>query len=166
MTDEPEHAAAFRLLFVCSGNTCRSPLAEAIARRELEGGKWSGVEVRSAGTGAWDGSAASVGAAGAAVRHGLDLSAHRSTSLTPELVASADLILTMSGHHLVRVVELGGGDRATLLTAFAAGEDPEGVPDSVTDPFGQGDEEYERTFVLLDTLVKRALRRLEPVFAP
>ena len=62
---------SFRLLFVCTGNTCRSPLAAAIARSELAALGWTCVEVRSAGTSALDGLPASEGSLGAAERHGL-----------------------------------------------------------------------------------------------
>ncbi|HKI96414.1 MAG TPA: hypothetical protein VJ992_14080, partial [Gemmatimonadales bacterium] len=50
------------VLFVCTGNICRSPLAEALFRREVLQRKVGDVEVSSAGTGAWDGAPASEGA--------------------------------------------------------------------------------------------------------
>ncbi len=156
----------FRLLFVCTGNTCRSPMAEVLARRTLGTLGWDHVEVRSAGTGAAAGVPASEGAMRAAERNGLDLSEHRSTPLTDDVVQWADLVLAMSANHLLRVVALGYGDKAALLTSFAAGEGPQGVPESVRDPFGGSDEEYEETFRLLERLVEQALRRLEPILAP
>jgi len=78
----------------------------------------------------------------------------------------ADLILVMSPSHLVRVSGMGAGEKVTLLGAFAAGDDPEGVPEAVPDPFGGSDEEYEATFVLLERLVGRVLDRLAPILAP
>ena len=158
---------SFRLLFVCTGNTCRSPLAAAIARRELAALGWTRVEVRSAGTSALNGLPASDGSLRAAVRHDLDLSAHRTTLLTADLVAWADLILAMGPGHVGRVVELGGGEKCALLTAFAERtekEDEEGF--GVPDPFGGDDEAYERTYEALEDLVARALMRLEPIVAP
>lgn len=150
-------------------------MAEAIARRRIAERGWTDVEVRSAGVAAFPGSPASAGAVRASDAHGLDLTGHRSTPLTAELADQADLVLTMSSNHLVRVVELGAGERAAVITAFAGG--PEGVPetgeddvcvaeDGVPDPIGGSDEAYAMTFDVLDDLVVRALHRLRPLMEP
>jgi protein-tyrosine-phosphatase len=150
----------YRLLFVCTGNTCRSPLAEALARREIDRRGWTSVEVASAGTSAWPGSPASEGSMRAAARHGLDLGDHRSRPLTLELIDWADVVLTMSASHLAQA-RAAGASHADLLPHFATGESG-GVPD----PFGGSDDIYEATFHALDDLVSAALDRLEAVVAP
>lgn len=161
-------APPFRLVFVCTGNTCRSPLAEALARRGADERGWTHLAVASAGVAAGPGSPASDGSREAAEQVGLDLGDHASTPLTEALVEDADLILVMSPHHLMRVVELGGGGRATLLTAFAEGREGEEAFDApaIPDPFGGPLEEYVRTRDRLDTLVRQVLDRLEPILAP
>ena len=68
------------VLFVCTGNICRSPLAEALLRRELGLRGTDGVQVSSAGTGAWEGAPTSEGAYLVALENGLDLSAHGETA--------------------------------------------------------------------------------------
>lgn len=156
----------FRLLFVCTGNTCRSPLAEALAREGVRRLGWSNVEVASAGVAAASGEPASEGSSRAAARHGLDLTAHRAAFVTPEALARADVVLAMSPGHLERLAEWGAREKASLLTDFAAAVDPDGVPDAVPDPFGGSDEAYEATYVLLERLVDRALQRLAPILAP
>lgn len=156
----------FRLLFVCTGNTCRSPMAEAIARQRVAERGWAQVEVSSAGVAAYNGGEPSGGAVRAATERGLDLSHHRSTLLTPELAADADLILTMSASHLVRVVELGAGERAAVITSFAEGEEATLDLTGVPDPIGGPDAEYLETFDVLEDLVTRALDRIAPVIEP
>jgi protein-tyrosine-phosphatase len=113
-----------------------------------------------------DGSPASDGALRVGERHGLNLTGHASARATRELVTWADLVLTMSPHHVHAALELGGEDRTTTLTSFAAGHDPVGVPNAVMDPFGGSDEVYEATFQLLDRLVRLTLERLAAVVAP
>lgn len=157
----PRDGGRMRVLFVCTGNTCRSPMAEVIARRHMAERGWTHLEVRSAGVGAWDGSPASGGALRAAAAMGLDLSGHRSTFMSSELIDSSDLILTMSASHLQRALELGAGERVWMLTAFAEGSESAGTAASIPDPIGGPDHEYAATFAVLDDLVGRALNRLE-----
>ncbi len=147
------------LLFVCTGNTCRSPLAEVIARRLAEDRGMSALRVGSAGTSAWEGASASDGALLVAMEHGLDLSAHRARTLTPALVAASDLILTMGPQHLERVLSMGGAGRTHLLTGYASGG---AVARPVGDPFGGDLAVYRATFAELLDEVTRTLDRLAP----
>src|SRR4051794_41960282 len=92
---EPDapRTTVFRILFVCTGNTCRSPLAEGIARAEIARRGWKHVEVASAGLSAGEGErAARPGGVGGG-RAGIRLKGHRSRRGTPAIGGSADLIL-------------------------------------------------------------------------
>ncbi|HVG44278.1 MAG TPA: low molecular weight protein arginine phosphatase [Longimicrobium sp.] len=163
---EPDapRTTVFRILFVCTGNTCRSPLAEGIARDEIGRRGWKHVEVASAGLSAGEGQRATRAGVVVAGRAGIDLKKHRSRQLTPALAASADLILAMGPGHVAELRRLGAGERAATLGDFAAGA--EGVGPAVQDPFGGSEAVYEETFHELRGLVSAALDRLEPVLAP
>ncbi len=134
------------VLFVCTGNTCRSPLAAAIARLRVPE-----VDAVSAGTGASPGAPATDDAVLVAQELGLeDLRHHSAQLLTSELVSRADAILVMEQHHLDRVEQLGGGDKARLL-----------ADDGVPDPYMQGIEAYRATARILERAAVSRLQAIE-----
>ncbi len=146
-----------RVLMVCTGNTCRSPLAEGLMRLELARHGADGTAVSSAGTGAWDGAPASEGALLVGLEHDVDLSSHRARPLTRAVVNEADIILTMARHHRARVEELGGAGKVHVLGEFAGSR---GSSAEVGDPWGADLAVYRATFDQLAGFVRAAAQRL------
>ena len=146
------------ILLVCSGNTCRSPLAAAILADKLKQlPEFADASVQSAGVAAWDGTPASEGSYLVALERGLDLSSHRARMLTADQVRDADLILTMSDAHARRVAELGGEQKVYTLPDYAG--DPDGRRD-IPDPMGGDVAGYRETAMLLDELLTLAIARM------
>ena len=145
-----------RILLVCTGNTCRSPMAEGLLRRALAE---AGIEheVGSAGVSPSEGAPVSEGSYLVALEHGLDLSAHRARRLTRELVAAADFIFGMTRGHVERIEALGGTGKAHLLGEFAGRR---GEAAEVADPMGGEIEGYRAAFTQLEELTAAVAARL------
>ena len=97
------------ILFVCTGNICRSPMAEGLFRHAVKG--WADFKVGSAGIGAINGLPPSTHATRAMREIGIDISHQRSRMITAEMVAQADYIFGMTHSHV---------DAVTLLYPQAA----------------------------------------------
>ena len=143
-----------RLLFVCTGNTCRSPMAEAIFRH-----KSNDIEVKSAGVYAMPGSDASPHAKQVLEEKGISHQ-HCGQSLTSDLIDWADLILTMTENHKRAIVQTYPlvQERVFTLKEYLA---QEGVNNhDIGDPFGGSLETYRQTARELETAIDQLLNQL------
>lgn len=147
-----------KILFVCTGNTCRSSMAEALARKLLEDrpGVKRDIEAFSAGVAAWPGDRAAGEAVEVLAEMGISLHEHRASRLTPEAVLEFDLILTMTAAHREYVSNLVPSAPGKVFTLA----EYVGVSEDVPDPIGQSIETYRQCARRLEDLIARALDRL------
>ena len=132
-----------RVVMVCTGNTCRSPMAEALLRNMLPE-----IEVSSAGVATMDGMSASEGAKREMARRGLSLEEHRSRVLQGQQADGA-LLLCMTQGHLRMVKAMFPWAEADTLMHFA------GLSGDVADPYGGGAAEYRTAAEMIEGALQR-----------
>jgi tRNA threonylcarbamoyl adenosine modification protein (Sua5/YciO/YrdC/YwlC family) len=136
----------FRILLVCTGNACRSPMAEGLLREMVPGEFKRKLIIASAGTSPIEGGMPTDLAIKAAKKLGADISGLLSRELNPTIVVNADLILTMEQRHREKVAEL--VPEAWEKTHLLKGYGQTGIPryeQEIRDPIGMPLEFYEYT---------------------
>lgn len=142
-----------RILFVCTGNTCRSPMAAAILQERLKAWGVSGeFTVSSAGIAAWTGQAASAAAVEVMARQGLSLAEHSARQIENRQVYASDLVLALTVSHKESLLCIAPGARNRI---FTLGEYA-GKPGDVTDPMGRSREVYQACADQLAELIEAA----------
>ena len=139
-----------KIIFICTGNTCRSPMAEGLFR--AHGGEdKTGLTAASAGLFTQDGMPASQNAVAAAAELGADITAHRSRMLTPDMAQDAHYLVCMTGAHYDRLCELFPDCADKVFTL---------LPEDISDPFGGDLETYRRAAAEIDKGVRSIIERL------
>ena len=151
MTIQKRLRGYMNILFVCTGNTCRSAMAAAIMDKLAQKRRLD-IRIESAGIFASSGESASKNAIEALKKYDIDLSYHRSKPVTDDLIKQCDLILTMTTSHK-QVLEPVAGDKTFTLSEYV------GAAGDISDPYGGNLEIYEKTagelYELLNTLADK-----------
>jgi protein-tyrosine phosphatase len=143
-----------KILTICTGNICRSPAAEYLLRQGLENGtQWRGV-VSSAGVGALVNHPADENTQTLMLERGIDLSAHRATQLTPELIRQADLLLVMENHHRQAVLSMAPSARGkTFLLGHWTDQE-------IPDPYRRGEKAHKEALQLIEAAIAPWLNKI------
>lgn len=154
----------FQILFVCSGNSCRSPMAEGLLKKRLYPEYLDKLNVISAGTLGIVNSPATPLAIKVCKEKGVDIANHRSRALTKEVLEQSDLVLVMSDYHkeFIRNNFPELIDKVFLLTEFDQSDsDNEQNFLSIPDPIGENLSFYRKVINQIDTELSRIIPRLK-----
>jgi len=144
------------ILFVCTGNVCRSPMAAGLLRQRLADEGLDNLQVTSAGVWAADGQRASENAIAVMAERGIDIGDHIAHTITADDVAEAELILVMGREHaqMIRSTWPQYGWKIHRLSEMAGGRQ------DVPDPYGGSIAEYRACADTIASYIDRGFQRI------
>lgn len=147
----------YKIVYVCTGNTCRSPMAEGILKKKLADAGHKDVHVLSAGIGTLDGYPATPIGVNTAQKHGIDISEHHSRRLTGKLFKEVDLVFALADNHYEFMRNFPNADNKLFMVKGFPLPELADKEHSVDDPLGGTSEEYETIFLEIEREIERAL---------
>ncbi len=142
-----KHNSMKKIMFICSGNTCRSPLAQGLFKKYLQENNITDIEVGSAGVGAFPGDEVSINSILVASVRGVDISNHRARNINPEHLLTTDLFFCMSESHKAVLSRHCDSEKIVVL--------------NIADPFGKPLEVYEECAKQLEASFPAILEKIQ-----
>lgn len=150
------------VLIICTGNSCRSIMAEGILKKYLKDLGKDDIEVTSAGVHAIDGASPTKETIDVMKKEGIDVSNFRSKALTDELVKKADLILVMTSYHMDEIIARSpeAVSKVHMIKQFGVNCEEKACEDlDITDPIGMDKNFYEEIF----SVIKKEMERIAKI---
>jgi ribosomal-protein-alanine N-acetyltransferase len=135
-----------KIMFICSGNTCRSPLAEGLFKKYLQDNNITDIDVGSAGVGAFPGDSVSINSILVAGNRGVDISEHRARNINPEHILTTDIFFCMSESHKQVLSRHCNEEKIVVL--------------NVPDPYGRPIEIYEECAKQIESQFSEIVERI------